>query len=478
MTSTPFIGRETELNQLCTFLDKLSASLIAIKGRRRVGKSRLIEEFAKNKTFYSFVGLAPKKGVTAQKQREEFARKLEEYFGIGGIKTDDWGNLFSLLANQTKQGRVIISLDEISWMGRGDSTFLSKLRNAWDTSFKNNPKIILFLCSSISSWLEQNVLSSTGFFGRISLTLTVDELPLNDCSKLLTSRGFHGSSYEKFKILSITGGIPWYIEQIQANDNANSFILRNCFTKGGVLTDDFNKIFHDLFHKRNIVYKKIIELLASGTLEFNDLCNQLGYNKSGKISKYLQDLIEAGFIHRDYTWILKTGRKSRLSNYRLSDNYLRFYLKYIEPNMHKILLNRFENISLSSLPGWYSIMGLQFENLVLQNRNYILHTLNIKNEDIVADNPFFQRKTKAKPGCQIDYLIQTKFNTLFACEIKFSKNVLTKAIIEEVEQKIKRLTLPRNFSCFPVLIHISEVAESVIDSGYFSKVIDFNEFLH
>jgi len=477
MSIRTFVGRKRELSRLNEFLDKRSASLIAIKGRRRIGKSRLIEEFAKNMQFYSFVGLAPKQGMTAQMQRDEFARKLESYFGIRGIKGDDWGDLFSLLANQTQKGRIIIALDEVSWMGRGDPTFLSKLRNAWDTEFKKNPKIIFFLCSSISSWLEKNILASTGFLGRISLTLTLDELPLDACDALLAARGFAGTSHEKLKVLSVTGGIPWYLEQVQDNDHADRFIARSCFSQGGVLVDDFDRIFHDLFHRQNTIYKKIVELLALGALDFNVLCERLGYHKSGKISGYLKDLVEAGFVHRDYTWALKSGQESRLSAYRLSDNYVRFYLKYIESNKHKIALNRFEDVSMSSLPGWNSLMGLQFENLVLKNRHYILENLKIKNEDIVADNPFFQRKTQVQKGCQIDYLIQTKANSLFACEIKFSKNTLNKSVIDEVDEKLSRLTLPRNFTCFPVLIHASSVPQSVEDSEYFKKIIDFSEFL-
>ena len=86
-------------------------------------------------------------------------------------------------------------------------------------------------------------------------------------------------------------------------------------------------------------------------------------------------------------------------------------------------------------------------------------------------------ETKTKKGCQIDYLIQTKFNTLFACEIKFSKNILTSSIIDEVDQKIRRLALPRNFSCFPVLIHVGGVSDSVVDTGYFTEIIDFSKFL-
>ena len=90
---------------------------------------------------------------------------------------------------------------------------------------------------------------------------------------------------EKLRILSITGGIPWYIEQVHEGDNANSFMLQNCFNKGGVLVNDFEKIFHDLFHKRNVIYKKIIELLVFGPLEFNEICEKLNYRKSGRISE-------------------------------------------------------------------------------------------------------------------------------------------------------------------------------------------------
>jgi hypothetical protein len=133
--------------------------------------------------------------------------------------------------------------------------------------------------------------------------------------------------------------------------------------------------------------------------------------------------------------------------------------------------------SLNSLPGWNSMMGLQFQNLVLHNRSLIQKRLHIRPEDIVIDNPYFQRKTVAHKGCQIDYMIQTKFNNLFACEIKFSKNVVGPDIIPEMEEKLSRLTHPRGFSYWPVLIHVNGVSEKVEDSGFFTEIIDFSEFL-
>ena len=122
-------------------------------------------------------------------------------------------------------------------------------------------------------------------------------------------------------------------------------------------------------------------------------------------------------------------------------------------------------------------MGLQFENLVLKNRQIIHQNLHLRPQDIVASNPFFQKKTQRQRGCQIDYLIQTRFNTLFACEIKFSKSPIQSTIIQEIKEKMERLILPKEFSCFPVLIHVNGVQEEVTDSGFFTEIIDFSTFL-
>ena len=161
MDPNPFIGRRTHLEKLQKLSRKKTASLVVVRGRRRIGKSRLIEEFAKKSRFHLFTGLAPTPQTTAQSQREEFARQLQEQMGIRGLKATDWGDIFSLLAQQTSKGRVILLLDEISWMGSLDPNFLGKLKIAWDIHFSKNHKMILILCGSVSSWIEKNIISST-----------------------------------------------------------------------------------------------------------------------------------------------------------------------------------------------------------------------------------------------------------------------------------------------------------------------------
>ena len=122
-------------------------------------------------------------------------------------------------------------------------------------------------------------------------------------------------------------------------------------------------------------------------------------------------------------------------------------------------------------------MGLQFENLVVHNRKTLWKILGIAPEEIVMEGPFFQSSTTKQPGCQIDYMIQTRFHTLYLCEIKFSKNAVGNKIIEEMEKKRRALKVPRNFSIRPVLVHVNGVEERVIDERYFDKIVDFGELL-
>lgn len=472
-----FIGREKELKLLKSLLNNNIPHLIVMKGRRRIGKSRLLQEFGKSvgKT-YIFSGLPPSEGVTAQHQREEFDRQLTVHFGLRGLDASDWGDLFWHLSQQTFKEKVLIVLDEISWMAQDDPTFLPKLKVAWDLYFSQNPKIILALCSSISIWIEENILSSTGFVGRQSLIMTLDELPIKDCIDFWNHHE-HVSPQEKLLMLSVTGGVPRYLEAIDPKIPSQQNIKNLCFTREGILFTEFNQIFSDLFNKQKELYRTIVENLAGGALEANLLFERMGLKGGGDDYKHLENLEKAGFLMRDYTWNIKDGKLSKLSQYRLRDNYCRFYLKYIQPNFYKINQNAFTDIHFSSLPEWSSIMALQVENLILHNRHLLRQELNIAQQEIICDNPYFRHSTSLKPGCQIDYLIQTRFNTLYLCEIKFSKNPIQKDVIEEIQQKIKRLGVPKNFSIRPVLIHCNTVADNVEESGYFSKIINFTDFL-
>ncbi|MBM3611031.1 MAG: ATPase [Alphaproteobacteria bacterium] len=454
----PFIGRHLELEKLNSLSQKATASLVVIRGRRRIGKSRLIEEYAKDKKTFKFIGLPPTE--SPKDQKDEFAWQLENQIKKPVIKKEDWNDLFLELSKHTKTGRVVVIFDEISWMG--DDLFLGKLKTAWDEWFSKNPRLTFILCGSVSSWIDENILSSTGFVGRISLVLTLRELSLRESSIFLGNM----SSYEKFKILSVTGGIPRYLEEIDPGKSADKNIMDLCYNPSGLLYYEFEQIFSDLFSPKNKTYRMLLESIVDGSLSPQEIFERLDLNKAGYFSDCLSDLEVAGFIERDYTWHLRSGRRSKLSHYRLIDNYARFYLKYIFPYKDQIKKGVLPSIN------WEAIMGLQFENLVLNNRNLLIERLGIK--EIIYENPYFQKASDRRIGCQIDYLVQTRFNILYLFEVKFSRRPIGVEIIESIEQKIKALALP--MSVKPILVHVNGVTEDLEDRRYFANIISFGEF--
>jgi AAA+ ATPase superfamily predicted ATPase len=473
--TTPFYGRENELRRLHQLAGKKTASLVIIKGRRRIGKSRLATEFARQLTGYralSFQGLPPTAHLTAEHEREDFAQQIHRQLGIPAPRADDWNALLWTLADRTRVGRHLIVLDEINWLGSKDPTFLGKLKNIWDAELSQNPHLILILSGSLSGWIERNILHHTGFLGRVSLDFTLPELPLAACNLFWGKYRDRVTPYEKLRLLSVTGGVPRYLEEMDPALSADVNIQRMCFTPEGMLFKEFDLIFHDLFSKRDNVYREIVAALVNGPLDLEGLYAALGVGKSGLISEYSADLVQAGFLSRDYTWDLKTAHEGKHSKLRLSDNYLRFYLKYVQPNHRRI-----ERGTLSRLPNMDGILGLQFENIVLKSRLAIFKLLHIDPNDVLYDNPFFQRKTLRQAGSQIDYMIHVRQKTLYVCEIKFSHNAVASTVISEVQEKIARLSMPRHVSYRPVLIHAGDIAESIAEQDYFSSVIDFGELL-
>lgn len=468
-----FIGRMRHLSRLKEEAVKQKASLTVIRGRRRIGKSRLIEEFSKTfKKALFFSGLAPDKDIDAQDQREEFIRQLREQ-SIPSNSRSDWGDLFTDLAQFCKKGRVLIVLDEITWMAHEDKTFLPKLKNVWDGQFKKNDQLMLILSGSDSAWITKNILSKTGFFGRVSLRMHLEELSLIHCSEFWGAQKNAVSAYEKLKLIAVTGGVPRYLEEINPKLTAEENIYRLCYRKEGILFNEFDDIFHDLFQSRANYYKDIIQMVANGSKTLDDIASNLKRTKGGDLTRNMNKLCEDGFLTRYHSWNLETKKTSRTSRYYLTDNYLRFFVKYIQPYRHQIEIDE-----MAALPAaWESIVGIQFENLVVKNRKQLHRLLNIPSHEIVMSNPYLQTKTKMKPGCQIDYLVQTKYNTLYLCEIKFSKGLVDTDVVEEVKKKVSTFDMPHGFSVRPVLIHVNGVTEGVIQKDYFAHIIDFSTFL-
>jgi AAA+ ATPase superfamily predicted ATPase len=382
----------------------------------------------------------------------------------------DWNDAFLYLGRYLKKGDIVL-FDEISWMGSKDPLFISKLKAWWD---KQHSQIIMFFCGSVSIWIEENIIKSTTFFGRINLSLTLEPLSIPESALLLKKLGVKSSPYEIYKLLSILGGIPWYLEQLDPQISADENIKHLALSKNGLLVSEFDRIFHDLFNGKGSTYKKILYALKDGAKTLSEIRRLINYAPSGTLTKLMDHLIIAGFVVKQSMWSFKTAKSKKQSLYRITDPYMRFYLKVIEPNLSKISI---APVDVDAIPGFEAHLGLQIEYLLLQNRALLLPAMGIKLTDILSDGPYRQNKTVINKGCQIDYLVQTATKNLFVCEFKFKKREIGKEIIDEVKQKISNLKIPKGFASVPVLFNLSGVSASVATSSYFYRIVDIIEFL-
>lgn len=472
-----FINREQELLLLEQEQSHRSARLIAVQGRRRIGKSSLIQRFATSaEIFLEFQGLAPYESNGKKvSQLENFAELFAEQSSLPLMQFRNWTEAFSTLANYVEGKKTVILLDEISWMASDGPELPSKLKIAWDTHFKNNPSLMLFLCGSVSGWIQENILENRGFVGRVSRNITVGELSPKHSKELLQIPSHGVSDYDILKVLAITGGVPRYLEEFNLNTSVENNVRNLCFQPGGFLLKEFNLIFKDIFQKRGELYKEIVRQLVNQRQSLTELAAKLGRTPTGTLSAYLTELELAGFLAKDTPYTFQ-GKRVKSSLYRIKDNYLRFFLKYIEPKLEQI------NQGLDVFPGfhglsaWHQIMGFQFENLILNNIPLVLSKLNIEGRDILSASPYFQRKTTRKHACQIDLLIQTRFNSLYVCEIKFGTKVGLE-VEHEIREKIARLVIPKRYSIRPILIYAGERTDGLQFSDYFAGQIGFSEFL-
>ncbi len=457
-----YIGRSEERQEFRRLLQKKTASLVTCQGRRRIGKSRFITECAQEADhFLSFMGLPPREDITKQSQLDAFADQLSKQTKAPKLPLDGWPSAFQLLASQLPaSGTVVLLLDEISWMAVGDPDFAGHLKTVWDTHFSKRPRLTVVLCGSVSSWIEQNILNNTGFVGRCSWQFRLGQLALPESVQFWGRRGERISAAEKLRLLAVTGGVPRYLEEINPARTAEQNIADLCFNPAGMLFSEFDSIFHDIFTRRAATYREIARTLVTGARTVHQISVLLDRARGGSLSDALADLEQAGFITRDVPFEPETGRsRPRDARFRLSDNYLRFYLKYVDPVKSRIAKGLLKNTALEKLDAWDTIMGLQFENLVHANLDRLLAHIELDRKLVLNAGPYVQKQTLRRKGCQIDLLIRTR-RSLYVFELKFRKHIVA-GIVDEVREKVRRLKLPRGQSVRTGLIYCGDLAPEI-----------------
>ena len=225
----------------------------------------------------------------------------------------------------------------------------------------------------------------------------------------------------------------------------------------------FGEVFGDTVKAKG----DILRALADGPLSLSEIAEAVGVERGGSLGSSLDELVEAGFIAKDETLNPRTWKASRLAHYRLCDNYARFYLKYIEPHLADIKSGRYEFESLSELPGWQTILGLQFENLVLNRVMDFKDALHLAGATVRSAAPY---RTSGTNAVQVDLLVQTD-EVMYVVEIKRRK--LIKAdIVDEVKEKIGKIRRPSRISVRKAIIFDGDLAPAVRRTGYFDAIID------
>ena len=465
-----FLGREKELSSLRLLLEKPMSSLVACRGRRRIGKSTLFMEFARREKlgFISIEGLGPRKGQTNADQLRNFGERLAEQTRRKLLIPKTWPEAFRLLSERIpKRGRQLVLLDEISWMGRHEPDFPGYLKNGWDDELKHHDNLILVVCGSVSSWVRRNMLDSATFGGRFSRDIVLKELPLKQCAEFWKEKRTDLASRELLDVLSVTGGVPRYLEEVNPSLSAAENIRLMCFTPDGPLFKDFSAMFGEVFGDTVKAKGDILRALADGPLSLCEIAEAVGVERGGSLGSSLDELVEAGFIAKDETLNPRTWKTSRLARYRLCDNYARFYLKYIAPHLADIKSGRYEFESLSELPGWPTIMGLQFENLILNRVMDFKEQLHLSGATVRSAAPY---RTSGANAVQVDLLVQTD-EVMYVVEIKRRKQIRAD-IVDEVKAKVGKIRRPSRISVRKAIIFDGELAPAVRRSGYFDAIID------
>ena len=365
--------------------------------------------------------------------------------------------------------KTVVLLDEISWLGYYDPTFADTIKIAWDNYWKSNDRLVLVLCGSVSSWIRDNIIDNGEFVGRRSLDLVVNELPLSDCIRFWGSQVERISSTEILDVLSVTGGVPRYLEEVSPSLSASDNIRRLCFSPKGVLREDFDDMFNDVITNQPRFTCEVLRTLVNGRLNVTEIASALGIEKGGRLSDALKRLEESGFIACDASRDPETGEEIRERSYRIKDNYSRFYLKYVEPSKDAIDGGAFDFGSLNRLDGWNGIMGLQFENLVVNNFRRLLPNLHLSGALITSAAPYRKIGRKGE-GCQIDLLLQAK-RFVYIVEVKRQREI-GREVMDEVEGKRKRLKLPEGVTARTALVYDGHLAPSVEAEGYFDAIIE------
>jgi len=461
-------GRFEELEVLKNDYESSKSTLIVCYGRRRIGKSFLLDSYTKKINHFKFEGL---EAQNSSIQIQSFVKRIIENFKLTSLKAKsikNWEEALTLLTQNIPNSskKYIIFFDEFQWMTSGRSLLPALIKKFWDNDWKNK-KVQLILCGSVSSYMINKVIKSKALYGRIGLELKIDFLPSRE-SILFFNK--NKSSQEILKYLLVFGGTPKYLADIKQNLSFDQNIANLFFDKHFGYVNEFEKVFYSQF-KEHRIYEKIINFLSSGPKNLIMISEHIQMKSGGGLRSYLKNLEDAQFIKGYFPDPQK--EKSKTTHFRLIDPFLRFYFSFIYP--HKTLIFSSKNsilimnkICAKKLD---TFMGFAFENYCLINALEIAEKLKI--DDKVESFGPMTIKNKA----QIDLLFFRNDKTIHLIEIKFKQDQIGTEIIIEIEKKVEAIKeLYPEYSIQKALVTLSHPHKKLLLSEYFEQIININDW--
>jgi AAA+ ATPase superfamily predicted ATPase len=466
-----FVGRKEELSKLDEFAHLSTAAIAVVYGRRRVGKTTLIEKAFAEKKMIKIEGIEGKPLSDQLSSAMIQLRNQVENSLLGSIFPKTWHEFFDLVAKLTTTGEWIIYLEELQWLANYQPDLIAELKLVWDNDFRRNRRLKLILCGSAPSFFLTHVIRSKALYNRTSLELHVEPLPLCDAHQLLPKTSMRSF----FDAYLTVGGIPVYLERLHRKSSVFLSLSESSFTKDAYFLNEYAKVFISSFGA-NPTYRTIIETIASrGICSRSELLKACEAQSGGSITRFLVDLESCGFITR--VTPLQRDPKSRLSLYQIADNYLHFYFSFIQPIKHKIATGAFQKAPNKALDmKRYAVwLGFAFERFCRNQAHAIAELLGFSAVQYDAGG-YYTRATLAKNnGVQIDLLFQRADKVLTICEVKYTEAPVGAEVITELEQKIKSVDFPARYSLERVLISASGISKELHERHYFDRIITLED---
>ncbi|HHW58050.1 MAG TPA: ATP-binding protein [Clostridia bacterium] len=317
-----FIGREYELETLNKLYNEDKFHFIVMYGRRRVGKTTLLTEFCKDKPSIFFVAEEYNDKIAL----ESFSDKILSYFGLGGLvsRFESWEKAFLFLAQQAKDKRLVVVIDEFPYIVNSNKSIPSLLQNLIDHHLKDT-KLFLIICGSSVSFIEKEVLSyKSPLYGRRTAQLVVEPFNFFESRKFFPNYNFENQVIA----YGVLGGIPQYLNNFDNTKDVYENIKTKILDKASYLYEEPKLLLRQEV-REPALYNSIIEAIAGGSSKLNEISTKVGVD-SDKCSKYISTLIDLKILEKITPVDLK--EKSRKSIYKIKDNFFRFWYRFVFTN--------------------------------------------------------------------------------------------------------------------------------------------------